>query len=112
MKKEFKRLKDFFEANGFNVFLTKQDGNQCAEVENWTDGGVDMIIWLNPFTVEEFIKYVDDFDIDSEIETNRQDKTYVANFTITESVRDFESYHNNLKELVVKLKTDKNLHKK
>lgn len=28
-----KKLQKFFEDNDFNVYLTKQDGNQCAEKE-------------------------------------------------------------------------------
>ena len=51
-------LKNFFEEKDFNVYLTEQDGNQCAEVETWTNGGVNMILWLNPFTVEEFKRWV------------------------------------------------------
>lgn len=47
-------LKNFFEEKDFNVHLTEQDGTQCAEIETWTNGGVNMILWLNPFTVEEF----------------------------------------------------------
>ena len=66
-----KKLKEFFEQQGFNVHLSKQDKVQCAEVEKWTDGGVDMIIWLNPFTVEEFKGYINDFDVDELIVSYR-----------------------------------------
>ena len=98
-----KKLQKFFEDNDFNVYLTKQDGNQCAEIEMWTDGGVDMIIWLNPFTVEEFKSYVDDFDIDEQIDLHRQGKDYKNAFTIKESLKDFTDYHNHLKRVLKKL---------
>lgn len=98
-----KKLKKFFEENDFNVFLTKQDNVQCAEIEKWTDGSVDMNIWLNPFTVEEFKSYVDDFDVDEEIDLHRQDKQYKNVFTISQSLKDFTDFHNHLKEVASKL---------
>ena len=58
MKKKIQILQNFLEENGFTVYLTEQDNVQCAEIEKWTDGGVDMIIFLKPFTIEEFKSYV------------------------------------------------------
>ena len=49
-------LQKFFEDEGFNVDIFEQDNQRCAEIEKWTDGGVDMIINLIPFTKEEFIE--------------------------------------------------------
>lgn len=98
-----KELKKFFEDNGFNVFLYKQDEKQCAEIEAWTEGGVDMIINLMPFTLIEFLNYVNSFDIDEEITLHRQDKTYCNNFKISKSVTDFTDFHNQLKEVASKL---------
>lgn len=99
------KLKNFFEDNNFNVCLFKKENKQCAELEMWTDGGVDMIITLNPFTKEEFIGYVNDFDVDEEIELHRQDKTYREVFTIRQSLNDFTDYHNKLKTIVEELNT-------
>lgn len=98
-----KKLKEFFEKEDFKVHLTRQDNRQCAEVEKWTDGGVDMIIWLNPFTVAEFKSYVDNFDVDEQVQSHYQDSNYKANFTIRESLDDFTNFHNHLKEVVSKL---------
>ena len=55
------KLIDFFENNGFIVNTAKEDNILCAEIEKWTKGGVDMIIYLYPFSVKEFKSYVDDF---------------------------------------------------
>jgi hypothetical protein len=93
-------LKNFFEEKDFNVHLTEQDNVQCAAVETWTNGGVNMIIWLNPFTVEEFTQRVNDFEIDEEIELHRQMQDYKNAFTIRESLKDFENYHNRLKDVL------------
>lgn len=98
------QLTDFFEENGFNVYQFEQDGQQCAELERWTSGGVDMIATLIPFTKEEFISYVNDFDIDEEIDNYRQDKAYKATFSISQSFTDFTEFHNMLKEVAEKLK--------
>ena len=98
-----KQLQQFFEDNGFIVHLFKQDNQQCAEVEKWTNGGVDMVICLMPFKKEEFIEYVNDFDIDSEIDLYRQDKQYKNDFTIAESLKDFTDFLNDLKEVSSKL---------
>ena len=102
-KMSTKKLAKFFENNGFNVHLFKQDKVQVAELEIWTEGGVDMIICLNPFTKEEFISYVDDFDVDEEIRTFSQDKAYCAVFTLRQSLEDFEEFEILLKDIAEKL---------
>ena len=96
-------LRDFFEKEDFQVYLFEQDGKQCAEVETWTNGGVDMIITLMPFNKEKFIEFVDSFDIDEEIDMHRQGKDYRNAFTITASVKDFTDYHKRLKQTAKKL---------
>ena len=105
-------LQNFFEEKNFSVNLFEQDNQQCAEIETWTSGGVDMIINLMPFTPDNFFKYVNDFDIDEEIDLNRQDKRYREVFTITNSVEDFNEFKKRLinisNELQEKLKNDHN----
>lgn len=96
-------LKNFFEEKDFNVHLTEQDGNQCAEVETWTNGGVNMILWLNPFIVEEFERRVNNFDVDEEIDLHRQSQDYKNAFSIKESVKDFEDFHSRLKDVLLEL---------
>ena len=100
------KLRDFFENEDFLVHPFEQYGQQCAEVEKWTDGGVDMIITLIPFTKDEFISYVDDFDIDEKIDFYRNDKSYKNTFTIRQSLKDFTEFNNMLKRVVEKLKKE------
>ena len=103
-KKQVEKLKNFFEEKDFNVYLTKQNNTQCAEIETWTDGGVNMVISLSPFTAEEFEKRVNDFDVDEEIEVHRQGKDYRNAFTIRESLTDFEDFHKRLQSVSDELK--------
>ncbi len=103
MKKKYVILEKFFTDEEFLVHPFEQDNKQCAEVEKWTNGGVDMIITLVPFNKEKFIEYVNDFDIDDEIDRYRQDQNYKNNFTITQSLEDFTDFHKMLEEVVEKL---------
>ena len=98
------QLQEFFESEGLLVHLYEQDGEQYAELETWTNGGVNMIINLQPFTIESFENYVNDFDIDEEIDLHRQGKSYKQAFTIRESVEDFEDYVETLNAILDKLK--------
>lgn len=95
-------LQEFFEDEGFNVHKFEQDNQICAEIEKWTDGDVDMNIVLMPFTIEEFINYVNDFNVDDEIDIHRQDERYKKDFTISQSLKDFKKFHNDLKKVVKK----------
>jgi len=104
-------LKNFFEEKGFLVHLVEQDGVQCAEIETWTDGGVDMIFYLDPFTIEEFERMVNDFDVDEEIDLHRQEQSYKDAFSIKESIKDFEDYHFRLKHVLSELLFDRELEK-
>jgi hypothetical protein len=99
-------LEDFFNDEEFIVHLFEQDNIQCAEIEKWTDGGVDMNIVLQPFTKESFVEYVNDFNVDEQIDMYRQDNLYKQNFTISQSLKDFNKFHKHLKD--VKKKLEKN----
>ena len=97
------KLKKFFEDFAIEVFLIKQVGVQCAELNTYTAGGVNMIVWLNPFTVEEFRDWVRDFDVDEQIDIHRQDKRYCDAFSISNSVEDFTEYHARMKQILKNL---------
>jgi len=95
----------------YNVHLINENGMISGmEIETWTNGGVDMIHTL--YFCEDFqelydrdnvnkqLKEIfDNFSIDDEIDIYRQDKRYKENFTIRESLEDFEEYYNKLKDL-------------
>ena len=92
LTKEQNMMKYRLEELGWRVYLNEQDGQVVAEIEKWTSAGVDMIITLFPFCFESLSVYVDDFDVDDEIESHRQDERYKMAFTIRQSLEDFEDF--------------------
>lgn len=92
-----------------NYFTILED-ESGYELETWTNEGVDMIITIekNGDTLLEQLKeYIDNFDIDSEIDMYRENEEYRNNFTIKESLEDFESYISYVKDLIEELETNK-----
>lgn len=80
------------------------EDNDSYELENWTDGGVNMIIYISKCNgksvLEQLQEFVRDFDLDEEVDLYRQDKSYKENFTIKESVADFENWLNLLGTII------------
>ena len=76
----------------FNV----SEGTNEIELESWTNGGVDMFITIDKNShntlLEQLKEFVENFDIDEEIEIHREDENYKRNFTIRESITDFENW--------------------
>jgi predicted nucleic-acid-binding Zn-ribbon protein len=100
------QLKKVFEEHlNFAVHLHEQEGVMGAEVEDWTTGGVDMIAWLHPFTAEEFKEYVENFDVDEQIDLHRQAEDYRNAFTCRQSVNDFDHWEKRLKNSIQTLET-------
>lgn len=92
--------------NYFTIFENKSN----YELETWTNEGVDMIITIekNGDTLLEQLKeYINNFDIDSEIDMYRENEEYRNNFTIKESIKDFEDYISYVKDLIEELETNK-----
>ena len=86
-----KKEKAIFE-NSFGIY----EDNDSYELEDWTSGGVNMIIYLDKneklSATQQFINYIDNFDIDEEIDIYREDKKYKKAFTIRQSLNDFEDW--------------------
>ena len=100
-----KKQREILEEN-FNVGEVEYSNGKYLSLEQWTDGGVDMLIELD--MKEDLIKgledYLESFDIDEEIDLYRQDKRYREAFRITESVRDFEDWIKFIEDIINKLK--------
>lgn len=93
-----------------------EDGKFCGyEINSYTNGGVNIIIFLDyrdtDYDVNNpndfltlFKKNIKEFDIDDNIETHRQYDRYRQDFTIKESLKDFERYLKQLKRIKQDLK--------
>lgn len=91
----------------FGVDITEYSNGNFLSLEQWTNGGVDMIIEIDmqeENIITELEKYVDNFDIDEEIDLYREGKDYRDNFTITESLHDFEEWLKYVKRCIKELK--------
>lgn len=96
------KIQEFFELFFSHVSISKFANGQGLEMETWTDGDVNMIVWLEneDNLLEDFKEFVENFDIDSEIELHREDKRYRDAFSLRESLNDFEDYVKWLKKIV------------
>lgn len=87
----------------FNISESADD----LELESYTDGGVDMFITIEKDNsnnlLEQLERFVENFDIDEEIDIHREDENYKRNFTIRESINDFENWVDYIKECISKL---------
>ena len=87
----------------FNI----SEGTNEIELESWTNGGVDMFITIDKNSyntlLEQLKEFVENFDIDEEIEIYRQDTDYRRNFTIRESINDFENWVDYIRDCIGKL---------
>ena len=76
----------------FNI----SEGTNEIELESWTNGGVDMFITIDKNSyntlLEQLKEFAENFDIDEEIDIHREDEDYKRNFTIRESITDFENW--------------------
>ena len=82
------------------------------ELESWTDGGINMFISIDKNSdnnlLEQLERFVENFDIDEEIDIHREDENYKRNFTIRESINDFENWVNYIEECISKLEEHNN----
>lgn len=87
----------------FNISESADD----LELESYTDGGVDMFITIEKDNsnnlLEQLRLFVENFDIDEEIDIHRQDTDYRRNFTIRESINDFENWVDYIRDCISKL---------
>ena len=86
-------------------------------MEQWTDGGVDMIHLIDgrdrdmndpDWWKDELEAISEAFDVDEEIDINRQGEKYRSAFTYRQSVEDFEDYDKWLKGIAEQAKSYNN----
>lgn len=108
-------MKTLLENIGLSVYEYKEDGKLCGyEISTYTDGGVNIVVFLDfrgedkdlnnkDKVKEKFLDYLNDFDIDEEIDLYRQCPEYRNSFTISQSVKDFKSWKKEMKKVISKL---------
>ena len=93
------------------VFNIHENVNNYT-LENWTNGGVNMFITIekhsNNTLLEQLERFVDNSDIDEEIDLYRENADYKNNFTIRESLEDFENWVSCLIDLIDNLRNVEN----
>ena len=107
--------------NENNIFCSRyyNENGECVgiEIEQWTDGGVDMIHLIDgrdrdmndpDWWKDELEAISEAFDVDEEVDINRQDEKYRSAFTYRQSVEDFEEYDKWLKGIAEQAKSYNN----
>lgn len=103
------------EKKGIQVNPYTENDVLCGyELNTYTDGGVNEIIFLDFRNegksannvidfIEEFTDYMNYLSIDERIESNRQDVNYKRDFTLKQSIKDFTKWKKGLDKLVKKI---------
>ena len=109
----------FLNENNIGYSRYYKENGECVgiEIEQWTDGGVDMIHLIDgrdrdmndpDWWKDELEAISEAFDVDDEIDINRQDEKYRSAFTYRQSVEDFEEYDKWLKGIAEQAKSYNN----
>ena len=118
--KTLENIFDIIEENGISIDKYDENGRLCGyELNTYTKGGVNEIIFLDfreenqdPKNADDFIKefksYMKCYTIDERIETNRQNPKYKEDFTLKQSLKDFSKWNKKIKKLIKELETLKN----
>ena len=108
-------MKTLFENIGLSVYEYREDDKLCGyEIDTYTDGGVNLVVFLDfrgeeenvsnkDKVKEKFLDYINNFDIDEEIDLYRQDQNNRNAFTISQSEKDFKSWKKEMKKVINKL---------
>lgn len=114
--KTLEQIFDIIEENEISIDNYTEKNKLCGyELNTYTQQGVNQIIFLdfrnsgNPKKaidfIEKFQSRIDEIDIDEEIELNRQDQRFKDNFTLRQSLNDFEEWKKKLEEIVEQIKS-------
>lgn len=108
---EINQIINMAERYGFTFREYEEKGILCGyEMETFTDGGVNMIHFIDcrnypdGVTFQNVLKELEEisayFDVDEELDRHRRGEYYRNAFTIREGLEDFENYEKRLKEFV------------
>ena len=96
------KIQEFFELFFAHVDICNFANGDGIEMETWTDGGVNMLVWLEneDNLLEDFKEFVENFDVEEEIDLHREGESYKRAFTLRQSLNDFEDYLKWLNKIV------------
>ena len=87
----------------FGIYETESN----YKLEGFTSEGVNMFIYIDKNTdtelVEQLNDYVNNFNVDEEIDIHRENEEYRNHFTIQDSLDDFHSWLDIVQEVIVEL---------
>ena len=90
--------------------FTIHEDEDVIELESYTEGGVNMIIDVYKEDYDNILHaledYVSGFEIDEEIDLHRENEDYREQFTIGQSLEDFENYINSVSSIINKLREE------
>lgn len=100
MKNNYRKILE----NHFGIY----DDENSFDLEAWTNGGVDMFITIekNKDLISQLKDYVENFNIDEEITILRESEDYRNNFTIRQSLEDFEDWLIFINDIIKELEVD------
>ena len=97
----------------------KEGKKLCGyELNTYTNGGVNLLVFIDfrntnkrPKNASHFIElyyqYLNDFDIDNEIDVHREMRGYKKEFTLAESIQDFTDWKTKLQNIFTEPKKSK-----
>ena len=91
--KKYREYEDYI--SFFELFFGVEEYKDGLQLETWTEGGVNMIHYFHKKDgcyFKQFIEFVQNFEVDEEIEIHRQGESYRNVFTYRKSLEDFEDY--------------------
>lgn len=107
---DISKIIEIAEQHDFAMHEYEENDVLCGyELETWTNGGVNMIHFIDCCDEEgvtpekvlsELKEILECFDVDEQIDLHRQAEDYRNAFTIRQSVEDFEEYYDCLSQFV------------
>lgn len=92
-------LKQALEHRGYSINVYEEEVSRYndtyrryAECEKYTHNGVDQILILEPFTIEAFEGYCNEYDVDEDIDLHREGKSFRSAFSIRQALEEFEGW--------------------
>lgn len=102
-KSKLARIVKYLNENDILVCISKDcDGNDCYELESFTDAGGDMIINLDELTSNALLDYINNFDINEEVLQwwpNGQPSNQIPFENIRDHYNDVENWCNYIKDV-------------